>query len=117
MALRCPLQRNNPKAFPRGEGGPKGRMRDGVQSQQCIRSDRCTTRQISARYPHQSKINSEEMIFASFPPGEALGAPAPLHLSHLSAVFRIILPHFVILDKEDTSCYSLGELNRIFRAG
>ena len=34
-------------------------------------------RKITARIPHQSKIVSEEPIFASFPPGEAIGAPAP----------------------------------------
>ena len=34
-------------------------------------------RKITARIPHQSKIGSEEPIFASFPPGEAMGAPAP----------------------------------------
>ena len=30
-------------------------------------------RKITARIPHQSKIGSEEPIFASFPPGEAVG--------------------------------------------
>ena len=34
-------------------------------------------RKITARIPHQSKIGSEEPIFDSFPPGEAMGAPAP----------------------------------------
>ena len=32
---------------------------------------------IAARIPHQSSISSEEPILDSFPPGEALGAPAP----------------------------------------
>ena len=30
--------------------------------------------QVTARIPHQSKIGSEEPIFASFSPGEAIGA-------------------------------------------
>ena len=34
-------------------------------------------RYITARIPLQSKIGSEEPIFASFSPGEAMGAPAP----------------------------------------
>ena len=33
---------------------------------------------ISARIPLQSKIGCEEPIFASFPPGEAVGATAPV---------------------------------------
>ena len=37
--------------------------------------------QISARIPHQSKIGCEEPIFDSFPPGEAMGAPAPERLT------------------------------------
>jgi len=36
--------------------------------------------QIFARIPLQSKIGSEEPIFDSFPPGEALAA-APLYFS------------------------------------
>ena len=32
---------------------------------------------ITARIPHQSRIGSSEPILDSFPPGEALGAPAP----------------------------------------
>ena len=32
---------------------------------------------ITARIPLQSKIGSEEPIFDSFPPGEAMGAAAP----------------------------------------
>ena len=35
-----------------------------------------------ARIPLQSPIGSEEPIGDSFPPGEAMGAPAPEHLMH-----------------------------------
>ena len=41
------------------------------------RSSDFRNRKIAARIPHQSKIGSEEPIFDSFPPGEAMGAAAP----------------------------------------
>ena len=71
-----------PLAFPRGEGGFKIvhiwailKTDEGWRAVPTrSRSDRCTTRQITARCPHQSKIDPEGSIFASFPPGEALGA-------------------------------------------
>ena len=74
--------------FPRGEGAPKGRMRNAgsnVANQYSV-SDLLPCRkcigglyvfqicQVTARIPHQSKIGSEEPIFASFSPGEAIGA-------------------------------------------
>ena len=58
-------------AFPPGEGGPKGRMRDGVHWQSGIGLQQILNCDITARIPHQSKIVSYEPIFASFPPGEA----------------------------------------------
>ena len=74
--------------FPRGEGAPKGRMRnagsnvanhysvsDLLPCRKCIGGlyvfQIC---QVTARIPHQSKIGFEEPIFASFSPGEAIGA-------------------------------------------
>ena len=77
-----------PNPFPRGEGAPKGRMRNAgsnVANQYSV-SDLLPCRkcigglyvfqicQVTARIPHQSKIGSEEPIFASFSPGEAIGA-------------------------------------------
>ena len=65
------LLNTTPYAFPRGEGAPKGRMRDGVQGQSGISLQLIRYRKITTRIPHQSKIVSYEPIFASFPPGEA----------------------------------------------
>ena len=41
-------------------------------------------RQITARIPHQSKNRTIVRLFDSFPPGEALGAPAPVQRSTIS---------------------------------
>ena len=48
-----------------------GRMRDGVHQKFGIGLQLIRNRKITARIPHQSKIVSNESIFASFPPGEA----------------------------------------------
>ena len=52
-------------------------MRDGVYQKFGIGLQLIRYREMIARIPHQSKIVSCEPIFASFPPGEAEGAPAP----------------------------------------
>ena len=89
-----------PLAFPRGEGGFKIvhiwailKTDEGWRAvHHCIRSDRGTTHQISARCPHQSKIASCESIFDSFPPGEAFGCSrtiAPIHRTNFPLVLRI----------------------------
>ena len=58
-------------AFPRGEGAPKGRMRDGVHQKSGIGLQQNHNCQITARIP----LQSPPLGGASFPPGEALGLP------------------------------------------
>ena len=78
------------KAFPRGEGGraKRGRMREGgrtvKRSRRLVFYIRSVVQLLQMHIktehiaiPHQSKIK----IFDSFPPGEALGAPAPQQLA------------------------------------
>ena len=69
------------KAFPRGEGGraKRGRMRNGGRTNLGIGLIDGTTRQITARIPHQSPPGGGD----SFPPGEAFwcgGSPLNDHL-------------------------------------
>ena len=83
-----------PKSLPRGEGGPRrgsgeefGRQTNDLKQPEDLHQgpitnlrislNAFTNFQVTARIPHQSKIGSEEPIFASFPPGEAMGAAAP----------------------------------------
>ena len=53
-------------------------------------SDFCNCK-VVARIPHQSKIGSEEPIFASFPPGEAMGAAAPDELLSVIVMGTLVI--------------------------
>ena len=71
----------NAKSLPPGGRCPEGADEGWRAVSTRRKSDRCITRQVTARIPHQSKIVSVEPIFASFPPGEAKGAPAPMQVT------------------------------------
>ena len=63
----------NAKSLPPGGRCPEGADEGWHAVSTRRKSDRCITRQVTARIPHQSKIVSYEPMFASFPPGEAFG--------------------------------------------
>ena len=77
------------RTFPRGEGGFKiahtwailktEEERRNLKISKSLKQS--GNRYISARIPLQSRIGSEEPILDSFPPGEAIGAAAPVQQS------------------------------------
>ena len=93
-------------SLPRGEGGPKGRVRNSGGNQKVSTPYQTSTRvapktmprwrsshfqnyYVTARIPHQSKIGSEEPIFDSFPPGEAFGQKtAPFSIEQTASDHR-----------------------------